>query len=57
MEKLLLQTKTKGGNYAGTVTGQRTKNIFFSCEWLRNYFVPNTPSTTFKINLSQDDLP
>ncbi len=42
MEKLLQEYKTQGGNNEYILTGQRTKNIFFSYEGLQKYFFANT---------------
>ncbi len=40
MEELLQNQKTKTTGYDRTLNGQRTKNSFFSCDGLRNYFLP-----------------
>ena len=45
MEKLLSeQHKTKGGNYADNLTGQRTKNIFLA-KWGTKIFLANALQT------------
>jgi len=48
MEKLLSITQKQGGKYAGTIRGQRKKNISYSFGSNRKCFLPTHRQTTKK---------
>jgi len=47
MEKLLSKQLKNQNQYATHLTGQRTKNIFFSCGGYENIFLPRLSEKLF----------